>query len=276
MTALQEIWDEMGFNVDLVLPYQYKTKGEVLIGCKNQSLMRSLIMGTTSCGKYTRHGYRHCGVCIPCLVRRAFFMKAHMSDRTEGGYCIENLKATTSRDVAAAALGVAQYEKYGIDGSQRFRDSLDIQTVFLKEALMEAEKDLGHIISIHSRGATKQVLSAIERTKNNSKHVLHWFMGSLKEVEWAIGLGCWFSVNPKMCESKQGQNIINNLPQNRILPETDAPFVTFKNRPYYPWDETVPKYIAEINNISLDSVRAMFNDNLRELERKSRQGGQTS
>ena len=115
MTALQEIWDEMGFNVDLVLPYQYKTKGEVLLECKNQSLMRSLIMGTTSCGKYTRHGYRHCGVCIPCLVRRASFMKAQMSDRTEGGYCIENLKATTSRDVAAAALGVAQYEKYGIE-----------------------------------------------------------------------------------------------------------------------------------------------------------------
>lgn len=115
MTALQEIWDEMGFNVDLVLPYQYKTKGEVLLECKNQSLMRSLIMGTTSCGKYTRHGYRHCGVCIPCLVRRASFMKAHMSDRTEGGYCIEKLKVTTSRDVAAAALGVAQYEKYGIE-----------------------------------------------------------------------------------------------------------------------------------------------------------------
>lgn len=115
MKALQEIWDEMGFNVDLVLPYQYKTKGEVLLECKNQSLMKSLIMGTTSCGKYTRHGYRHCGVCIPCLVRRASFMKAHMSDETEGGYCIENLKTTTSRDVAAAALGVTQYEKHGIE-----------------------------------------------------------------------------------------------------------------------------------------------------------------
>lgn len=115
MKALQEIWDEMGFNVDLILPYQYKTKGEVLLECKNQSLMKSLIMGTTSCGKYTRHGYRHCGVCIPCLVRRASFMKAHMSDETEGGYCIENLKMTTSRDVAAAALGVTQYEKHGIE-----------------------------------------------------------------------------------------------------------------------------------------------------------------
>lgn len=113
MKALQEIWDEMGFNVNLELPYRYKTKGEVLLECKNQRLMSSLIMGTTSCGKYTRHGYRHCGVCIPCLVRRASFLKANISDKTEGGYCIEDLKTTTSRDVAAAALGVAQYEKYG-------------------------------------------------------------------------------------------------------------------------------------------------------------------
>ena len=48
----------------------------------------------------------------------------------------------------------------GIDGSQRFRDSLDIQTTFFREALAEVEKEQGHIISIHSRGATKQVLSA--------------------------------------------------------------------------------------------------------------------
>lgn len=157
----------------------------------------------------------------------------------------------------------------GIDGSRRFRDSLDIQTTFFREALIEAEKEPGHIISIHSRGATKQVLTSIERTKKNYKPVLHWFMGSIKEVEWAIELGCWFSVNPKMCESKQGQNIINRIPQNRILPETDAPFVMLKNRPYYPWDETVPKYIAEIKNTSLDSVLTMFNDNLRRLEDKS-------
>ncbi len=157
----------------------------------------------------------------------------------------------------------------GIDGSQRFRKSLDVQTAFFKEALTEAEKDLGHIISIHSRGATKQVLSAIESTKNNYTPVLHWFMGSLKEVEWAIDLGCWFTINPKMCESKQGQSIISKLPRNRILPETDAPFVMLKNCPYFPWDDTVPKYIAEINNTSLDSVFALFNDNLRRLESKS-------
>ena len=108
----------------------------------------------------------------------------------------------------------------GIDGSQRFRDSLDIQTTFFREALAEAEKEPGHIISIHSRGATKQVLSAIEYSKRNCKPVLHWFMGSLKEVEWAIELGCWFSVNPKMCEANRGNMLStesreSNSPRNR-------------------------------------------------------------
>lgn len=113
--ALQRIWDTMGFDVELILPYRFKTKGEVLIECKNQELMRKLIMGTTSCGKYTRHGYRHCGVCIPCLVRRASFMKAHMRDKTERGYCVDKLKHSSSRDLAAAALAVAQYEKDGVE-----------------------------------------------------------------------------------------------------------------------------------------------------------------
>lgn len=157
----------------------------------------------------------------------------------------------------------------GIDGSQRFHDSLDIQTTFFREALFEAERKPGHIISIHSRGATKQVLSAIECTKKNYKPVLHWFMGNPKEVEWAFELGCWFSVNPKMCESRQGRNIISRIPRNRILPETDAPFVMQKKCPYYPWDETVPKYIAEMSNTSVESVLAMFNNNLKNLEGKS-------
>ena len=126
MKEMQDIWNEMGFDVDLITPYQYKTKGEVLLECKNQERMKSLIMGTTSCGKYLRHKYRHCGVCIPCLVRRASFMKAGMMDETEGGYCEETLKTALSPDLAAAAFAVTQYEKNGteslIRGELNFAD----------------------------------------------------------------------------------------------------------------------------------------------------------
>lgn len=60
MKAMQEIWNDVGINIDFVLPYKYKTKGEVLMDCKNQDLMKKLIFGSTSCGKYQRK-LQHCG-----------------------------------------------------------------------------------------------------------------------------------------------------------------------------------------------------------------------
>ena len=50
MNMLQEIWNDVGINIDFVLPYKYKTKGEVLEECKNQNLMEKFIFGSTSCG----------------------------------------------------------------------------------------------------------------------------------------------------------------------------------------------------------------------------------
>ena len=97
------------------IPYKYKTKGEVLEECKNQNLMEKFIFGSTSCGKYQRYGLRHCGVCVPCLVRRASFLKNRMCDETEGGYCKENLQLADSKDVAAATLAVVQLKENGIE-----------------------------------------------------------------------------------------------------------------------------------------------------------------
>ena len=114
MKAMQEIWNDVGINIDFVLPYKYKTKGEVLMDCKNQDLMKKLIFGSTSCGKYQRK-LQHCGVCVPCLVRRAAFLKNNLCDVTEGGYFKENLQCSYSTDVAAAALAVVQLKKNGIE-----------------------------------------------------------------------------------------------------------------------------------------------------------------
>ena len=86
MRMLQDIWNDLSLKVDLILPYKFKTKGEVLTGCKNQDMMKALIFESTSCGKYQRHGLRHCGECVPCLVRRAAFLKAGLRDDTENGY----------------------------------------------------------------------------------------------------------------------------------------------------------------------------------------------
>lgn len=152
MKMLQSIWDDLNLGVDLILPYRFRTKGEVLAGCKNQEMMKTLIFGSTSCGKYQRHGLRHCGECVPCLVRRGAFLRAGLADETENGYCVESLKNSSSQDVAAAAMASIQIEKYGVERfiksalsfSDRFEKNEYMGVVSrglneIKELLMEHE-----------------------------------------------------------------------------------------------------------------------------------------
>jgi hypothetical protein len=115
MAYLQEIWNEVGIDVDLSLPYKYKTKGELLMECKSQSLLIDCLPRSISCGKYRRHGLQHCGTCVPCLIRRAAFFKAGLKDETLKGYKVDNLKYADSEDVNAVVIAVKNVEHYGVD-----------------------------------------------------------------------------------------------------------------------------------------------------------------
>lgn len=115
MSLLQEIWDALGIRAKLILPYKYKTKGEVLKECRDKQLLDELIFETNSCGKFQRHGLRHCGVCVPCLVRRAAFLEAGLKDITQTGYHYEDIIKSNSKDLMAVALAVKQVEIVGIN-----------------------------------------------------------------------------------------------------------------------------------------------------------------
>ncbi|HEY8804272.1 MAG TPA: Qat anti-phage system TatD family nuclease QatD [Clostridium sp.] len=83
------------------------------------------------------------------------------------------------------------------------------------------------VISIHSVKSAELVLKIMEgiiRNKSN-KYILHWFTGNQNDLHKAIELGCYFSVNKKMLNTLGGKNLIKNIPRNKILLETDAPFI---------------------------------------------------
>ncbi|MDP2077943.1 MAG: Qat anti-phage system QueC-like protein QatC [Sulfuricurvum sp.] len=116
---IQNIWDNLGINAKLITPYQFKTKGEMLLECKNQDLVKSLICNTTSCGKYLTHGRTHCGRCVPCMVRRAAFLKAGVEDSTIYKYRdLSNngfSKTQGPNDVNAVAYAYVKYKNKGIE-----------------------------------------------------------------------------------------------------------------------------------------------------------------
>lgn len=98
LSLLQQLLDATGLNVRLVNPYRLRTKGKMLVECRDQELLAELAHLSTSCGRFQRYSYRHCGRCLPCQVRRAAFL--HWNDADGTNYVFDDL-GRTDEDHAA-------------------------------------------------------------------------------------------------------------------------------------------------------------------------------
>ena len=117
LSLLQKLLDATGLNVRLINPYRLRTKGQMLIQCRDQKLLAELGHFSTSCGRYQRYGYRHCGRCLPCQVRRAAFLHWDHADNTD--YVFDNLGRSDEDhaafdDVRAVAIARLTVEQGGL------------------------------------------------------------------------------------------------------------------------------------------------------------------
>jgi hypothetical protein len=114
----QRLLDAAGLRVRIETPYQFRTKGEMLAGCADQDFLRKNARQATSCGRFARNGYKHCGRCVPCLVRRAAFHAWQEPDKTVYVYrdlSRDNDDHARFDDVRSAAMAVAEVRAEGLD-----------------------------------------------------------------------------------------------------------------------------------------------------------------
>lgn len=126
----------------------------------------------------------------------------------------------------------------GLDGSPPHRASLPRQREIFGQALDVSEEVGGRVLSIHSRGAASEVIDMLSRctTRQRVLPILHWFSGSATDARRAIALGCFFSINPNMLENDRGRALVQLIPEDRLLIETDGPLATRGERPLAPPD----------------------------------------
>jgi len=89
---IQELLSELGFPTNVYNPYKFKTKGEMFVECTNQTLIRRVYQESVSCGKRGRKQYwdvkigvKECGICMPCIYRRAALNKAGLDNEIHYG-----------------------------------------------------------------------------------------------------------------------------------------------------------------------------------------------
>lgn len=126
----------------------------------------------------------------------------------------------------------------GLDAGPRFYKTLPRQTEVFRKILTLCAQQGGKILSIHSVRAASKVLDNLEELlpPNRGAAVLHWFSGSQSELRRAIDLGCYFSVNQAMFAKARGQALIKAIPPERLLTETDGPFLEKDGEPIEPGD----------------------------------------
>jgi len=117
LNLIQELLDAAHMNVRIENPYQFKTKGQMLRECADQTFLAKQATNTTSCGRYARNGFKHCGRCVPCLIRRAAFHAWKKPDKTE--YVYDTLSKNDKDhagfdDVRAAGIAVATVAADGL------------------------------------------------------------------------------------------------------------------------------------------------------------------
>lgn len=114
----------------------------------------------------------------------------------------------------------------GLDFNSAYISSKDVQVSVFREISKVCASEGNKVLSIHSVKAAGVVLDELETagTFDSCTCIFHWFTGTKKERQRAVEDGALFSINHRMLRTKSGQELIKNIPINRILLETDAPF----------------------------------------------------
>lgn len=159
----------------------------------------------------------------------------------------------------ASQPGVVAYGEIGMDTVKNYAP-LDIQQKAMQQQVLLA-KELGLPMIIHDREAHEQVYRILhDLGPFPAGGVIHCFSGDSKLAASFIEMGFYISIPGVVTFNKatELQDAVRNIPLNRMLVETDGPFLApmpwrgKRNEPAYV-TYTANK-IAELKNISLAEV----------------------
>lgn len=126
MQMLQELLDQLGLGISIRNPYQYLTKGEMLLQCKNQELLKEELHNTMSCSHPDQGRMRgatkscHCGYCLPCVIRKAAIKRAGIIDNSDYFDVSFTSGLTAKTNLSSYKLGLERFDaKYSFLSIQK-------------------------------------------------------------------------------------------------------------------------------------------------------------
>ena len=123
MGLLQRLIDNFGLKITLSNPYQFFTKGEMIVNCKDPEFLKTNIGFTMSCshpdiGRYSKEKQpSHCGNCLPCVIRRSAILKAYANDNFPYRDKEFSRSKTSRNNLKSYKIGLLDFANYNLDNS---------------------------------------------------------------------------------------------------------------------------------------------------------------
>ena len=141
--------------------------------------------------------------------------------------------------------------------------------VFLNQIQIANNLDLP--IVIHTREAVMDTIEILKTNKVNKKGIFHCCPLNIELIKEALKLGYYisFSGNITFKNSKNAYSCVSYVPLEKILIETDSPYMTpepfrgQRNNPAYV--QYVAKKIAEIKNLREEEIAQITYNNAKTI-----------
>jgi TatD DNase family protein len=164
----------------------------------------------------------------------------------------------------------------GLDFDRNFSLHDDQRRVFETQLQLACEFNLP--LFMHERSAHTDMLSILKKYSQheNFRGVIHCFTnGSVDVLRDYLSLNLYIGITGWVCDDRRGKDlakIVSHIPLNRLLIETDAPFLIPRTHPK-PWPTHnepsclpyVVKKLAECYSVSTDEIAKHSTENARKL-----------
>ena len=178
----------------------------------------------------------------------------------------EKLARSSNKVVAIGEIGLDYY--YKPKTKIRLEEFKSIQKrIFLGQISLAFKLDLPVIF--HCRMAHPDLIGVLSKTQNpRMKGVIHCFTGTWEEAQKYLELGLYLGFNGIIYKMNLDE-VIKKVPLDKILIETDCPYLTppflgeARNEPLNV--KYISQKIAEIKNTSLPEISEKTTENARKL-----------
>lgn len=129
-------------------------------------------------------------------------------------------------DKLCAAIG-----ECGLDFNRNFSTPEEQKYAFLQQLKIAEVCNMG--LYLHERDAFATQVDMLQKYAENAKFkVAHCFTGGIDNIKTYLALDCFIGITGWLCDPKRAVELreaVSQLPLNRLLLETDAPYLFPKN-----------------------------------------------